>query len=645
MTVPSYPLGSGGGADNLQTVDDIAARDLLTPNSDELVYVVDASADPEVSSGSAWYQYNDTLEDYVRSSFVTATETTPGVLAIASSAEAVSGSASNKIMTPERVAEHVAQKVIAYNATSAADLETNNPASANSGRFAFVQSGDATEGIYYSNGTSWLKIMDDCGDRTTLFNYGSSISFTGLDDLGAASGTIKWTESNGSTDITSFIGSLSNIFDDNYNSILYKTGVDLSTTVIWKELDSAESYGKFTIDFYNTATASIEDFYLVGWNGTAFVRLNITSISTNGTATRSGNLITGVDPSISETVTVTTDNLTDYTGFGIEIASTSTVGSGLRELSGEISSTVDTESDVVSSINALSKGVLLDDNPETSSTVNLEVSSKCIQHADTSLNSVTYVLPGVGENGARGKVFVFKVDEASNSLIIDGDGSETIEGSTTQTLNTVGEVMAIQCNGSSWDLLWHYNPVAAAVDSVNGNTGAVVLDADDLSDGTTNKMMTAAERTKLTSIESDAKDDQTGAEIEALLDSELGNTDWKTGTVNKTKGQDSSIPTVTGSAASLAIQAGKLLRIDCFWNAASGSTRWSTVTIDASDDTFQGIGGNTAGTSVSGTLSGSDQVVSPDDGSSGLQMRKNGSNYEYWEDSGLSSPVIQYCWF
>ena len=41
---------------------------------------------------------------------------------------------------------------------------------------------------------------------------------------------------------------------------------------------------------------------------------------------------------------------------------------------------------------------------------------------------------------------------------------------------------------------------AAPVQSVNSATGAVVLDADDLADGSTNVMMTTAERTKLTGI-------------------------------------------------------------------------------------------------------------------------------------------------
>ena len=60
-----------------------------------------------------------------------------------------------------------------------------------------------------------------------------------------------------------------------------------------------------------------------------------------------------------------------------------------------------------------------------------------------------------------------------------------------------------------------------AVDSVNGQTGTVVLDADDISDATTtNKFTTAGEITKLSGIEVGATADQSGAEIKVAYESE-----------------------------------------------------------------------------------------------------------------------------
>lgn len=52
-----------------------------------------------------------------------------------------------------------------------------------------------------------------------------------------------------------------------------------------------------------------------------------------------------------------------------------------------------------------------------------------------------------------------------------------------------------------------------AVSSVNGDTGVVVLNADDLADGTTKKMFTATERTKLTGISSGATVNDTDANL------------------------------------------------------------------------------------------------------------------------------------
>ena len=60
-----------------------------------------------------------------------------------------------------------------------------------------------------------------------------------------------------------------------------------------------------------------------------------------------------------------------------------------------------------------------------------------------------------------------------------------------------------------------------AVDSVNTQTGAVVLDADDISDAaTTNKFTTASDITKLAGIETGATADQTGAEIKTAYESQ-----------------------------------------------------------------------------------------------------------------------------
>lgn len=65
------------------------------------------------------------------------------------------------------------------------------------------------------------------------------------------------------------------------------------------------------------------------------------------------------------------------------------------------------------------------------------------------------------------------------------------------------------------------------VQSVAGRTGAITLTADDITDGTSSKAFSTAEKTKLAGIEAGASADQTGAEIVAAINSELGGTGWQ----------------------------------------------------------------------------------------------------------------------
>lgn len=69
-----------------------------------------------------------------------------------------------------------------------------------------------------------------------------------------------------------------------------------------------------------------------------------------------------------------------------------------------------------------------------------------------------------------------------------------------------------------------------AVNSVNGATGAVNLNADDIDDSSTNhKFATAAQLNKINGIEAGATADQTGSEIVSAIDAELGGSTWQTG--------------------------------------------------------------------------------------------------------------------
>lgn len=86
--------------------------------------------------------------------------------------------------------------------------------------------------------------------------------------------------------------------------------------------------------------------------------------------------------------------------------------------------------------------------------------------------------------------------------------------------NTVAQMIADAPGGDgSGDMLASiYDPQNIADDA---------FDTDNHTDGTTNKVFTATEKTKLAGIESGATADQTGAEIVSAINSELGSDDWQ----------------------------------------------------------------------------------------------------------------------
>lgn len=66
--------------------------------------------------------------------------------------------------------------------------------------------------------------------------------------------------------------------------------------------------------------------------------------------------------------------------------------------------------------------------------------------------SIILTLPAAASS--TGKVYTIKKTDANfSSITIDGNASETIDGATTTTLNTVGETLKIVCDGSNWVIL------------------------------------------------------------------------------------------------------------------------------------------------------------------------------------------------
>ena len=99
----------------------------------------------------------------------------------------------------------------------------------------------------------------------------------------------------------------------------------------------------------------------------------------------------------------------------------------------------------------------------SSSSVNLVVTTKTTTYTiltsddvilgDTSSAGFTLTLPTAVGN--TGKVFQIKYTDSgfANALTVDGNGAETIDGSTTTTLDTQNESLKIISDGTNWEIL------------------------------------------------------------------------------------------------------------------------------------------------------------------------------------------------
>lgn len=69
--------------------------------------------------------------------------------------------------------------------------------------------------------------------------------------------------------------------------------------------------------------------------------------------------------------------------------------------------------------------------------------------ADATSGTITINLPAVSTLTGR-RYTVKKIDGSANTVVLDGNGSETIDGATTQTLSGIYESLTIQNNGTAW---------------------------------------------------------------------------------------------------------------------------------------------------------------------------------------------------
>lgn len=105
----------------------------------------------------------------------------------------------------------------------------------------------------------------------------------------------------------------------------------------------------------------------------------------------------------------------------------------------------------------------------------------------------------------------FKLKRVDRKIIVKRTGKRGLPGVGVPTGGTADQVLA-KIDGTDYNTQW-VDQAGNAVASVNGQTGVVVLDQDDIGDGTTYKQYSQTEKTKLSGIATGATANDTDANL------------------------------------------------------------------------------------------------------------------------------------
>lgn len=252
-------------------------------------------------------------------------------------------------------------------------LESNFPAASHEGLWAAVQGATSkdADGLYQSNGTVWVKKLDDSdfkiGDRTTLWNFASGISYGGTDDLFTTAGTARLRNNADTADVPDSSGPVANLFDGvetNNSSFVRVTSANLPA-LAYKEFSSGSLVlGRF--DFFRTGHSAsagndlVQSFQIIGKDLSDNI-VTISPVSVTGAASIQNTTEIHFDSATQSGISITVDtlNVTNYKAYGIRILTGGPHSvAAMGEMSG--SPTIDISSTIncVDSINRIRNQVI-----------------------------------------------------------------------------------------------------------------------------------------------------------------------------------------------------------------------------------------------------------------------------------------------
>lgn len=168
------------------------------------------------------------------------------------------------------------------------------------------------------------------------------------------------------------------------------------------------------------------------------------------------------------------------------------------------------------------KEVVLDDGTEIVAKINELPVSEENQIDAKHIKNLPEFKNGRWSGITKGAVIKLIEESGAAGITLKVGGTDNVDQGTLDLI--AGSGITIVDNGDGTVTFTATGGGGGAVDSVNGQTGVVVLDADDISDtSTTHKFTTAAEITKLAGIETgaDVTDTANVTAAGALMDSEL----------------------------------------------------------------------------------------------------------------------------
>lgn len=135
---------------------------------------------------------------------------------------------------------------------------------------------------------------------------------------------------------------------------------------------------------------------------------------------------------------------------------------------------------------------------------------------DTSSGEVTLTLPGAALAGNKRKVYVIKKIHVSNNLIIEGNASETIDGSLNITLSNLDETVILVSDETNWRVLASHNSTHThvAADVTNFNAAVQTSRLDEMAAPTSD---VSANSNKITNL-TDGVSNQDAVSVKQLND-------------------------------------------------------------------------------------------------------------------------------